>query len=305
MADPVDIGHDLAQARERRGVSLEQLSLRTKITVPVLQQIERGELAALPGGIYARGMLRAFAHEVGCDAEAIVSRFGQSVDGAAIDAGAVFVEPVHAAQIDLRDRVERRVQRLVATVLVVAGGSLYAWLNGYGQQAWAWIDTHRSGAAQAAIVPPPVAHPVAIPPARQMTNPAPPAANPGSVVANTTPAIPGVAPVIPNAAPAVTTAAPDQPVGTDGRLETFRVALHADGDCWVSATADGQRVLYGLLNAGRSTDVPAAADVVLRIGDPASVRVMINGTALRPLGRPGEAVTVHLTRDNYREWLQP
>jgi len=56
-----DIGAELAQARERRGLSLTELSQRTKITVEALKAIERGDMAALPGGLYTRGFLRSFA----------------------------------------------------------------------------------------------------------------------------------------------------------------------------------------------------------------------------------------------------
>jgi hypothetical protein len=44
-------------------------------------------------------------------------------------------------------------------------------------------------------------------------------------------------------------------------------------------------------------------EVVLRIGDPAALAFSINGMAGRSLGRAGGAVTVHVTRQNYREFL--
>ncbi len=270
MADPTDIGRDLAQARAARALSLDELSRRTKIAVPVLQQIERGELAALPSGIYARGMLRAVAREVGCDAEAIVSRFHQE-EAAGPDVRLIAVEPVHAAQIDSRDRAQRRVQRLVAAVLVIIGGAVYAWINGYGHDAWSSFDWRRVSVTEAAIVP--------------VRADGPPAAAPAT-----------------SAAAAVV---PDRAVATNGRSEDIRVGLRAEGGCWVSATADGQRIVYGLMEAGQAAEVPAASDVVLRIGDPGALHLTINGAAVRPIGRAGEPVTVHLTRENYREWLQP
>src|SRR5690348_7416535 len=59
------IGVSLAAARLRRGLSLEEVSRRTKIGVGSLLAIERDRFTDLPGGIYLRGMLRAFAREVG------------------------------------------------------------------------------------------------------------------------------------------------------------------------------------------------------------------------------------------------
>src|SRR5262245_65484528 len=79
-----EIGRELAEARVRAGLSVEELSHRTKISVPTLLAIERNQMGTLPGGLYARSMLRAYAREVGCDPEDIVRRFradgGENVD---------------------------------------------------------------------------------------------------------------------------------------------------------------------------------------------------------------------------------
>jgi len=58
-------------------MSLEELSLRTKIPEPRLRQIEQGNFAALPPGSYTRGILRAVAREVGCDPVRIVASLPQ------------------------------------------------------------------------------------------------------------------------------------------------------------------------------------------------------------------------------------
>src|SRR5262245_39021118 len=72
---PMEIGTELAQARMRRVLSLSDLSSRTKASVETLRAIERNEWQRLPGGIYTRGLLRAVAREVGCDADAIVAEY--------------------------------------------------------------------------------------------------------------------------------------------------------------------------------------------------------------------------------------
>src|SRR5215467_12958945 len=70
-----EIGRELAEARARAGLSVEELSRRTKLSVPTLLAIERNQMGTLPGGLYARAMLRAYAREVGCNPEDIVRRF--------------------------------------------------------------------------------------------------------------------------------------------------------------------------------------------------------------------------------------
>ena len=70
-----DFGQKLRAARERRGVSLRDISERTKLSVATIEALERNDVSRLPGGIFARAFLRAYAAEVGLDQEATVREF--------------------------------------------------------------------------------------------------------------------------------------------------------------------------------------------------------------------------------------
>jgi len=70
-----NIGMDLRHAREQAGMSLLDLSARTKIRVALLEAIEREQFERLPPGLLTRGYLRAYAREVGVDPEAIVRQY--------------------------------------------------------------------------------------------------------------------------------------------------------------------------------------------------------------------------------------
>ena len=48
-------GQMLREARERRGISLRQIANATKISVGVLEALERNDISKLPGGIFGRG----------------------------------------------------------------------------------------------------------------------------------------------------------------------------------------------------------------------------------------------------------
>src|SRR5205807_9950692 len=69
------IGQMLRDARERRGVSLRQIANATKISVSVLEALERNDISRLPGGIFGRAFVRSYAVEVGLDPEAIIQDF--------------------------------------------------------------------------------------------------------------------------------------------------------------------------------------------------------------------------------------
>src|SRR5216684_5716735 len=72
---PGNFGGMLRAARERRGVSLRQIADATKISVSVLEALERNDISRLPGGIFGRAFVRSYAVEVGLDPEATIQDF--------------------------------------------------------------------------------------------------------------------------------------------------------------------------------------------------------------------------------------
>src|SRR4029453_3435222 len=68
-------GARLRDARERRGISLRQIANATKISVAVLEALERNDISKLPGGIFGRAFVRSYASEVGLDPEATIQDF--------------------------------------------------------------------------------------------------------------------------------------------------------------------------------------------------------------------------------------
>lgn len=71
----MEIGTRLREARERRSITLRDISNVTKISMYMLEAIERNDVARLPGGIVRRGYLRAYAMEVGLSPERVVSEY--------------------------------------------------------------------------------------------------------------------------------------------------------------------------------------------------------------------------------------
>jgi len=70
----MDVGTELKAARQRAGLSREQISQRTKIQVAKIEALEQNAFDRLPTGIYLDGIVRAYAHEVGLnDSDRLVS----------------------------------------------------------------------------------------------------------------------------------------------------------------------------------------------------------------------------------------
>jgi transcriptional regulator with XRE-family HTH domain len=65
----------LRAARERRGISLQQLSSETKVSVELWSDLEDNDFSRWPERIYARNYIRNYATHVGLDPEVIVDEF--------------------------------------------------------------------------------------------------------------------------------------------------------------------------------------------------------------------------------------
>src|SRR5579862_2291990 len=74
-----ELGEFLKQRREERGVSLEEVSVATKIGVRVLQAIEEGALDKLPPKAFVRGFIQSYAKYLGLDVKEILEKFQQAV----------------------------------------------------------------------------------------------------------------------------------------------------------------------------------------------------------------------------------
>jgi cytoskeleton protein RodZ len=266
-----DIGAVLREAREQRGISVEELSRRTKIGVSTLHALESGQTDRLPGGIFVRGFLRAYAREVGLDSEDIVRRYLAQVEPPPDAAPAVTADTPPSRPV-WRDYIIRGIglfeQRALPTWMLIGGAAI---VIGAGYVAVRGLRTPESleqAAVQHSTVPP----------------------------------------------PALAVAA-DAEIGTSGRQEVtvsadrvgrvVRLEILTSGPCWIAANADGQTVVYRLMLAGERHVIEARDRIVLRVGDPASFTYWINDLPGRPLGPPGQPVTIHIGPQTYREFISP
>ena len=87
--DPV-IGPELAAARVRVGLSVDQLAERTRIRPHVIESIEVDDFAPCGGDFYARGHLRTLARVLGKDPAPLLEKFDKRYATAPINARRVF-----------------------------------------------------------------------------------------------------------------------------------------------------------------------------------------------------------------------
>lgn len=87
MNTAIEFGSVLRDARKRRGLALQELANNTKIAASVLRGLEDGSVDRLPGGLYSRAFIRAYAREVGLDPDEMVEEFLKAVPRAHDDFG--------------------------------------------------------------------------------------------------------------------------------------------------------------------------------------------------------------------------
>jgi cytoskeleton protein RodZ len=273
---PGDFGTRLRAARERRGISLRQIANATKISVSVLEALERNDISRLPGGIFGRGFVRSYAVEVGLDPEATIQDFIATFPNDSVTAGHRTSDQIEDNQmLESERRTAGTFLSLLAISIPIAGVVLYMGVAG----------------RRARETPVPLTVVAAAPAPKIAVDPPAPAAPQASVPA-----------AVPAATQATTPPAPAAPLSAE--LAPLTIALSVKRPCWVSATVDGQKAIERLLQVGEQQTIRVRREMVLTAGDAAAISMTLNGATARPLGKTGEVVTARLTLNNFKEFLQ-
>jgi transcriptional regulator with XRE-family HTH domain len=77
MLDTSDVifGQRLRLERERRRITLASIAANTKISLHLLEGLERGQLSRWPSGIFRRSFIRAYAEAIGLDPDEVMREF--------------------------------------------------------------------------------------------------------------------------------------------------------------------------------------------------------------------------------------
>jgi cytoskeletal protein RodZ len=264
----MDVGNELRKGRERRGISLVAVAKATKISVANLQAIERGDFARLPGGVFTRGFLRAFAHEVGLDPEETVQHYlsqfdpPQPAEPTSSDARSE-QNVLSPGEMEELERQTKHKQLLAGAIVLLIGTVLY----------FAIFGRHSATTFGVAGQSPPAA--------------------------TRSPVTPEVGTTGAQEETRVASLAADRWAGK------LHLEIEPAAECWVSALADGRQGLQRLLAAGEHEIIEATDEVILLVGDSLACSFSINGITAHHAGKPGQPATLRITRQNYREFLLP
>ncbi|MFN0108372.1 MAG: helix-turn-helix domain-containing protein [Blastocatellia bacterium] len=131
------LGQQLKQAREERGITINQIAETTRLGSRFLEALENDDYKILPGGVFNRAFVRKFAHQVGMDEDQAVKLYDQQL----ADSGGATVK---TAYLGLSDEVEARASSsnntFIAVIVIVllaalGAGVYFAFFNNQAPDA--------------------------------------------------------------------------------------------------------------------------------------------------------------------------
>jgi cytoskeleton protein RodZ len=280
-------GERLKLEREKRKITLEEISATTKIGTRMLQALEGEKFGQLPGGIFNKGFVRAYARAVGLDEDQAVADYLEA-SGEATPAGPETMARENTRGTSARE-TEERISRLeaisdspsrplpwgaFAVVLLMTALALSLWSHRRHQQerlaARPTVSQQKNSPTSgsgAALEPSPVSAAI---------DSAPVAAGASSETssANSGQASPGGG---------------EAAVPSSGE---FSVVIQAREESWISVMVDGKATPSELLETGSERTIRARKQVVVKAGNAGGLNFRLDGKKLDVGGDFGEVKTV-------------
>jgi len=305
-------GTRLRQEREQRGITLDQISRSTKIGTRFLQALEQDRFEQLPGGIFNKGFIRAYARFLGLNEEQTLADYMAATSpGEPTPAPSeTAVPPAGSPKIAAAQAESERATSLpwgtFAMLLLVVALSFAIWGFYTREREPSNPVKHpvAPGTSSTGSAAPPAAGPSSDsqtpaegqaadsqkPPAEGQTTPpeVPPDSNPAATGSST-----------PLDSSGLTKAEPPESSSTKAPVSTaslvtasFIVHITARKDAWVSITADGRKLSEETLIGGAEKSIRAANQIIVRTGNAGALDLEFNGQKLPTQGAYGEVKTL-------------
>lgn len=301
-----EIGHILREARENKGLTLEDVQTNIRINVRYLSALESGNYSALPTPVHVRGFLRNYARYLGLDPQPLLDRYltvqGQDVRAVARSEEDIspdnplverqdqpFFDPVNLEvngkgfdSVSNGGSSGSMLQIVIILALVIAlaliANRFIPMLMGSGGEGN--VVQEFTSAIQEVVADVTGATPT---PTEEIT----PEQSPGSsvIVEGTEQPIVGTSRNNPGAADGTPT--PTRPP-LPATLDEIQLKLDILERTWVEVTIDGNVVSSGIARANDSLEWTAQTEAKVLTGNAAGVFVTINDVALGRLGGRGE-----------------
>jgi cytoskeletal protein RodZ len=287
-------GEKLRQAREARKLTLQDIAVSTKIAPRHLQALEEERFSVLPGGVFNKGFVRAYARCVGLDEEKSLAEYMAAAHPAPVEVNMDTIASQIATASPRRRTAAFSPATLVGVVAVLVGlvlGGL--WLREQRRES----SEQREQSTQLIAQSQPAAAPVAANPATESSSAAqpatPPVANsPTDAAANQPGAVLASTPQHPASVAEAQASAPEGQAPVE-------ISIAATERAWISVRSDGKPVETITLDPEnpdlRLRNYKAQERLLLIVGNPAGLNVTYNGKPAGVLGEEGRRATITFT----------
>lgn len=154
----MSIGAALADARRRSGLTVGELSRRTRIREAIIHGIEWDDFSACGGDFYARGHIRAIAHAVGADPVPLIEEYDAAHRTTEEITDTVVLHPGAPARMPERRRIVW-IAALGLAVLAILGWAGYHFASSTGHPPGPAAAAAADGATASHQAGAPPAHP--------------------------------------------------------------------------------------------------------------------------------------------------
>lgn len=292
---PVEaVGAYLRDMRERRGISLDEVSRQTRVPFRYLEALESDRLADLPAPVFVRGFIRAYCHVLGAPAEQALARLDPRA-GTAVLTRAPVVRRGSGALPASSPQPRSRTRAAVAVsfgLLVLLGAALFS-LTMVVHPRDDRRPTVASGESSVSDVEQAVAGPPAVVEDSSATAPAD--ATRIAPVVHSGPSALGQ-PAPPGPRPSPTVAAPPRPAMPAAepqadRDPAYRLVARATEATWIRVRIEDGRTTEETVPAGAVREWVSNRPFVLTVGNAGGIRLELNGAELPPLGASGAVIS--------------
>jgi cytoskeleton protein RodZ len=298
-------GEHLKREREMRGVTLEEISVATRIAPRFLAALENEQWELLPGGVFNRGFIRSVAHYLGLDEDSLVAEYALETRG----------RPEPGVVADPPEEPDRSWARVfvvvVLALLIVAGG--WAAIHFLGPKIAARLHKHSgepvnsapdggAGPSFATIADAQGFSPVT----SSQTSSETAAQNSASVSASDQGAAPPSDPAISSISPiSPISSGAGAPVGrgdasAPGTARTLDLKLSAAKAAEVKVIADGKPLFAGHMDARQVYRFRAADSLEISSSESSAILLELNGQTVAAGRQPGQPSVVTLTQKDLK-----
>lgn len=327
-----ELGKKFRKAREAKELSFDDVSNVIKISTRMLKAIEEEQYDQLPGGVFNKGFIRAYAKHLGLDPEESVNEYlayireeqlkaqqawqadrpvetrssapakAARANGKKASESSVEVEELPGLQLPRAEHVRPARKEFLGRSSadfpwrIVAAAAVAAALG-----IFLWIRHSRapqtfSAKSNAAEVSAPTPAPVPAPvvPAQPSNSNSQPLHAAAAITTSAAP-VPSTRASVQQATEAEGTVhKPSKPVpnATDQPASALNLVVRATEDSWISVRADGQSVAAETLIAPAGSTFHASREIVIKVGNAAGVNFVLGGKEIPPQGAEGEVKTI-------------